>query len=43
MTTKYIIHFLNEQFCNCFSDSDLITNLRFAIREGYRILSVEAV
>ena len=43
MVIKYVIHLRNKQFCRCFSDSDLLTNLRFAIREGMQILSVEAV
>ena len=41
--TKYIIRFGRHQFCNCFSERDLLTNLKFVIREGLKILSVEAV
>ena len=42
MEIKYVIHF-KHGFANCFSYSDLLTNLRFAFREGYPILKVEAV
>lgn len=42
MTIKYVIHFSHGQFCNCFSETDLERNLRFAFKEGYRVLGVEA-
>lgn len=39
---KFVIHF--EQFkCSCFSEHDLAVNIEFALKQGDRILGVEAV
>lgn len=41
MQIRYIIH-LRHGECRCFSDRDLEVNLRFALKEGLRIVGVEA-
>jgi len=41
MIIKFVIH-LERGFCRCFSEKDLKTNLEFALREGLKIVSVEA-
>lgn len=41
MAIKFVIY-LERGFCRCFSEADLRTNLRFALKEGYRIVAVEA-
>jgi hypothetical protein len=41
MIVKFVIH-LERGECRCFSDSDLKTNVEFALREGMRIVGVEA-
>jgi hypothetical protein len=41
MNIKFTIY-LEHGFCRCFSDRDLKVNLEFAIKEGYRVLAVEA-
>ena len=43
MVIRYIIHFSHKQFCRCFSDSDLAVNVKFALKEGYKIVSLERV
>jgi len=42
MTIRFVIH-LGQGDCRCFSLRDLDVNLRFALKEGLRIVAVEAV
>jgi len=42
MIVKFVIH-LERGWCRCFSERDLKTNIAFLVKEGKRILSVEAV
>jgi hypothetical protein len=41
MNIKFVIY-LERGFCNCFSQTDLKTNLEFALKQGYHIVAVEA-
>lgn len=37
---RFIIYMVGS-FCRCFSEADLETNLRFALKQGLRIVAVE--
>lgn len=48
MRTAYVIHMRalmgpRSVSCNCFSLTDLETNLRYALSNGYSVVSVEKV
>lgn len=42
MKILFIIH-LQRGECRCFSERDLAVNLEFALREGFKIVTVERV
>jgi hypothetical protein len=42
MRVIFVIH-LAEFKCSCFSDQDLAVNIEFALKQGDKILGVEAV
>ena len=43
MTVRFVIHMKHGWSCKCFSESDLVVNLDYALREGKTILRVEAI